>query len=252
MYQRFLIQRLKPLLIASIIAVLSGCAASGGIYDDPRDPYEGFNRSVYSFNEFMDKIFFDPIIDLYKAITPGFVDDAISNFFSNINELVVIINDFLQLKFEQMFSDIARLLVNSTLGLAGLFDVSTDMGLEKHREDFGQTLGTWGFESGPYIIFPLLGPTTVRDAIGTGVGSFAPTSPFTYIDNKLHRSGIMAINYVDYRADLLGATDLISEAALDEYEFIKSAFLEQRHILVNDIDTSEQLPEGLEEAINLE
>jgi phospholipid-binding lipoprotein MlaA len=252
MNQRFLTQRLKLLFIAAYIAILSGCAASGGIYDDPRDPYERFNRSVYSFNEFMDEILLVPLMNLYKAITPGFIDDAISNFFSNINELVVIINDFLQLKFEQMFSDIARLLVNSTLGIAGFFDVSTDMGMEKHREDFGQTLGVWGFDSGPYMIFPLLGPTTVRDAIGSGIGSFAPTSPFTYINNGLHRTGIMALNYVDYRADLLGAEEILSEAALDEYEFLKSVFLEQRHVLVNDIDTTEELPEGLEEAINFE
>lgn len=251
MNQRFLIQRLKSLFIALYIATLCGCAATGGIYDDPRDPYEGFNRSVFSFNEFMDQILFEPVMNLYKAITPEFVDKAITNIFSNINDIVVIVNDLLQFKFAQMFSDIGRFLVNSTLGIAGIFDVSTGMGMTKHNEDFGQTLAVWGFDSGPFIMFPLLGPTTLRDGIGTGVDSFA-TSPLAYISHDAYRSGVMSLNYIDFRADLLASGEILSEAALDEYEFLKSAYFEQRQAKINDSELSDQLPEGLEEAINPE
>ena len=168
----------------------AGACARLGSKGDPRDPFEGFNRSVYSFNEVMDETLMNRIARFYQAITPDFVEQRISSFFSNVNDVVVIANDILQFKVNQAFSDFARLAFNSTLGIGGLFDVSTGMGYPKHNEDFGQTLAKWGFGPGPYLVIPFLGPSDVRD----GVGYLATTtyvSPFAYINDTETYAGLM-------------------------------------------------------------
>ena len=137
------------------------------------DPWEGFNRSVFEFNEVLDRNVAKPLAQGYQYITPKPVDDSVTNFFSNLEDVLVIVNDVLQLKFGQALSDTGRVLINTTVGFFGLFDVASKIGLEKHNEDFGQTLGYWGVGSGPYLVLPVLGPSTLRDAFGTGAGSYS-------------------------------------------------------------------------------
>ena len=228
---------LKVMLCFFMLSLLPGCATTGG--SDPRDPFEGFNRAAFSFNQSMDKHLFHPIAEAYDAILPEFIDQGISNFFSNLNEISVIVNDILQLKIGQAVSDFARLVFNSTIGLLGFFDVSSGMGLEKHREDFGQTLAKWGFKSGPYFVIPLFGPTTLRAATGLGVDGVL-LSPTTYVDSTAYRSGLMSLNYIDFKADLLSTGELLGVAAVDEYTFVKSVYLEHRERLIKDIDSEEE------------
>jgi len=226
-----LLGRMRLIVCVAVVLFASGCATTGS-YDE-RDPLEGFNRGVYSFNQGMDKILFNPLGKLYRAITPEFVDKGITNFFSNLNEISVVANDILQFKINQAFSDAARFVFNSTLGIIGFFDVSSTMGLEKHSEDFGQTLGTWGIGSGPYLVAPFFGPTTLRDATGFVVDR-GVLSPIFYLDNDELKAGLLTLNYVDFKSDLLSAQKLIGEAALDEYEFTKNAYFERRESQIND------------------
>jgi len=221
-----------------LLAVLNGCASLGT--GDPRDPIENVNRSIFSFNEFMDEHLFDPIGRTYKKIVPGFLDRGITNFFSNIDDITVIANDILQFKLDQTVSDLARFVFNSTIGIGGFFDVSSHIGLPKHHEDLGQTLAVWGFGPGPYLVAPLLGPTTVRDATGFAVQNTL-LSPVGYINNDGYRAGIMSTAFIDVKADLLSAMELIGEAALDRYEFTKNAYLERRESQVRDIKDDEMM-----------
>lgn len=217
---------LRMILVICLVANFAACASLGG-RGDPRDPFEGLNRSISSFNDTMDKTLFNRISRFYQTITPDFVDQGVTNFFSNINDVIVIVNDILQFKLGQAFSDITRLVFNSTLGLGGLMDVSTGMGFPKHDQDFGQTLAKWGFGSGPYVVIPFLGPSTVRDAVGYAVASTVVT-PLAYINDTEVYAGLMSLNYVDFKADMLSAQRLIGDTAVDKYEFIKNAYLNMR------------------------
>ncbi|MBF8268943.1 MAG: hypothetical protein HW386_652 [Gammaproteobacteria bacterium] len=223
---------LKVTVFLCLALHLVACANLGS-KGDPRDPFEGLNRGVYSFNEKFDQAVMSRLISFYQAITPDFLDRGITNFFSNIDDIVVVINDFLQFKIGQAFSDITRFVFNSTLGIGGLFDVSTTIGYPKHNEDFGQTLGKWGFGSGPYLVVPVLGPSTFRDAGGYAVANaFIP--PLTYIDSISVQLGVTSLDYVDFKADMLTAEQLLAEAALDKYEFTKNAYFELRENLIHD------------------
>ena len=223
--------RARLLVCVAIVIFASGCATTGA-YDE-RDPLEGFNRGVNSFNQGIDKVLFNPLGKLYRAITPDFVDKGITNFFSNLNEIAVVANDILQIKIHQAFSDAARFVFNSTLGLLGFFDVSSTMGFDKHNEDFGQTLGVWGVGSGPYLMAPFFGPTTLRDATGFIVDQ-GILNPVFYLESDELRAGLLALNYIDVKSDLLSANKLIGDAALDEYEFTKNAYFDRRETLIND------------------
>jgi phospholipid-binding lipoprotein MlaA len=180
----------------------------------------------------MDKIIFDPVSKLYQAITPDFVDKGITNFFSNLGDIAVVANDILQFKISQAFSDTARFFFNSTLGILGFFDVSSTMGLAKHNEDLGQTLAHWGVGSGPYLVVPFFGSFTFRHA--TGAVADAVLNPVFYLESDELRAGLLTLNYVDVKSDLLIAKDLAADAALDEYEFIKNAYFTKRETLIND------------------
>lgn len=227
---RFASRTFKVCISVLLLLFLSACATTGG---DPRDPWEGFNRGVYSFNEAMDSAIFKPVSKVYRAITPEIVDSGISNMFSNLNDISVIANDIMQFKFGQAVSDLARFVFNTTIGLLGFFDVSTAMDLPKHDEDFGQTLATWGFDSGPYIMVPFFGPSSLRDASGFAVDA-GLLNPVFYIDDDLTRAGLLTLNYVDFKSDLTSAGNLLEEAALDKYEFIKNAYFDRRENLIND------------------
>ena len=198
------------------------------------DPWEDWNRDVFAFNETLDQFALKPVAQAYRNVTPVVVDDAITNVFSNLGEPLIVINDLAQGKFMQALSDTGRFFINSTIGLLGIFDVASHIGLQKHSEDFGQTLGYWGVSSGPYLMLPILGPSTVRDAGGFTMDTFA----FLDADPKIHLIddtttyyGSVYAQYLDIRADLIPAEGIISG---DRYSFIKSLYLQRRAFLVSD------------------
>jgi phospholipid-binding lipoprotein MlaA len=213
---------------ALALTLLGGCATTG----NPRDPLEPLNRAVYTFNDGFDTLLVKPAAEFYRFIVPEFARTGVSNFFSNINDVIVAANSLLQGKFLQAASDAARLLVNTTLGVLGLFDVATVMGLEKHNEDFGQTLGYWGLGDGPYLVLPFLGPSSLRDAFGW-VGDFYAW-PISYVDDDRTRYILIGTRFVTARADLLEASRILETAALDPYEFVRDAYLQRRRNLVYD------------------
>jgi len=219
--------RARALLIALASTMLfAGCATVDPEYRDPRDPMEGFNRSMYKFNEGLDNAVLKPIAKGYKAITPAPVDNGITNFFGNIGDVVSAVNNLLQFKLTRAASDVSRVLINSTIGLLGFMDVASNMNIPKYGEDFGQTLGTWGVSPGPYIVLPFFGPSNGRDSVGLVVDWY--TDPVTYLEPESHRLWTRAIRVVDTRADLLGASNVLEEAALDPYEFTRDAYLQKR------------------------
>lgn len=221
-----------PLFIFAM--VLSGCAtvpADSG--NDSRDPIESFNRQVFEFNEVVDRAVLKPVAQAYEYVLPEPVRDCIGNVFSNFREPSNAVNNLLQGKPIDAVSDTCRFVVNSTVGLLGCFDPARQMGLEKHNEDFGQTLGRWGIGSGPYLVVPILGPSTVRDAIGI-YGAEPYLDINFYIDNVRVRNWILGTRVVNQRAELLQTDDLISGAALDKYRFIRDGYLQRRRSLVYD------------------
>lgn len=215
---------------------LSGCAtteqhpaeATNAAADKAKtiDPYEGFNRSMYGFNMGVDKHLLKPVANGYKAITPEFMQTGVTNFFTNLKGINVVLNDFLQGKFGQGASDTGRFLTNSTIGVLGLFDVATDLGLPSNVEDFGQTLAVWGVDQGAYLVLPLLGPTTIRDGAAIVVDKAA--NPGTYVP------GTGIVEGINDRANAEGALNFIDEAALDPYVFTRESFLQYRKNLIND------------------
>jgi len=192
------------------------------------DPYEGFNRSMFSFNDHLDDYVAKPISDAYLWVTPGFLKHGITNFFSNLKDINVVLNDHMQGKFQQGAEDTGRFLTNSTIGFFGLIDVATDLGLKKHEEDFGQTLAVWGVPQGPYLVLPILGPTTTRGL---------PGSVFDVAANPSSYVGIVPVQVVSMlntRANADGALKFIDEAAIDPYVFTREAFLQYQQHLITD------------------
>ncbi len=230
--KKLFLGKLRLIICVVLVVFVSGCATTGA--HDERDPIEGFNRSMYSFNQGMDKVLFNPVAKFYQTITPDFIEKGISNFFNNLDDISIIANDILQLKIGQAYMDTARFIFNSTLGLAGFRDVSSQMGLVKHDEDFGQTLAVWGVGSGPYIVTPFFGPTTLRDATSLVVDDIL-LNPVAYLNNNdALKAGILTLNYIDIKADLLTTNELVNEAALDQYEFTKNAYFSRRESQIND------------------
>jgi phospholipid-binding lipoprotein MlaA len=212
------------------LAATSGCASLGG--DDPRDPFEGFNRGVFAFNDTFDEYIAKPVATGYRNVLHAEVRGRVGNFFSNIQDLFIGVNNFLQGKFEQGVNDWARFTFNSTIGLLGLHDVASEMGLEKHNEDFGQTFGRWGAPPGPYLVLPFLSSSSVRDAGGTAIDWFF--APLTEVRPIALRNTLYGLYFVNTRAELLDATRLLEEAALDKYVFQRDAYLQRRQSLVYD------------------
>lgn len=221
--------RLTLLITLSLIG--TGCATVEGP-KDPHDPLESYNRAMYSFNDAFDRTIFKPVAEGYNKVMPKPVNTGISNFFSNLDDVLVLFNDLLQFKFKQSASDFSRLTWNTTVGLFGFFDVASHMDLPKHNEDFGQTLGYWGVGSGPYIVLPFLGPSTLRD--GTGLIADWQVDPIARIENDQRRWTVMGVKAVDTRAGLLRATSIIETASLDPYAFMRDAYLQRRENLVYD------------------
>jgi phospholipid-binding lipoprotein MlaA len=218
---------------AWLLAVLVSASMAGAdeIASAPNaDPWEGFNRKIYAFNDVADKYFLKPVAKGYQAITPQFVEDGIHNMFSNVGEVGSVLNSLLQAKFKNGAIDSGRLVINSTMGLLGFFDVAGKLGLESHDEDFGQTLGYWGVKPGPYLVIPLLGPRTVRDAFGAIPDSYTDPVPYL-IEHVPTRNEVLAGRVVTIRASLLSAEELVSG---DRYIFLRDAYLQRRQFLVND------------------
>jgi len=212
------------LILLSIL--VGGCASTPEEYSDPRDPWKSYNRKVYGFNQAIDKAVLKPVAKGYKAITPEPVDHGITNFFDNLADVNSAVNNLLQFKLSRTGSDVGRVVMNTTVGLFGLFDVATNMGFPSYKEDFGQTFGYWGDEPSPYIVLPFLGPSTMRDSIGLWGDMFV--NPFAYLDDLYVYSGLTVLNFVDTRSDLLTAGELLEEAAFDPYVFTRDAYLQRR------------------------
>ncbi|PPC94824.1 MAG: ABC transporter [Methylotenera sp.] len=222
---------LSLVIISSLALLLNGCATQSN-----KDPLEGMNRGIYKFNQVADDAVIKPIAKGYKAVAPSPVRTGINNFFSNLGMITTVVNDLLQFKLAYAFTDAGRFMINSTFGIAGFIDVASMDKIEKRKEDFGQTLGYWGLGSGPYLVLPFLGPSSVRDTTGFIVDT-ATSDPITYTHNigeiRLHNQ-LRAIQFIDKRAELLTATDLVDEASLDPYAFTRDAYLQRRASQIQD------------------
>lgn len=218
---------LAPLFLSILLA---GCATTGA--GDPKDPWEGFNRGVFSFNEGLDKAVLKPVATGYQKVVPAFAREGVTNFFANLEDVGTGLNNILQGKPGQGASDLGRVVVNSLFGVLGLWDVATPMGLEKHYEDFGQTLGVWGVAPGPYLVIPLLGPSTARD------GPAKVVDPAWYwpiaLDNDRLYWSLWALDKVNQRQLLIQSEKVLDEAALDRYSFIRDAWWQRRQNQVYD------------------
>ena len=217
------------LFLALLLSGAAGCATVGG---DPRDPLEGFNRAMYSFNDGFDEAVGKPVATAYRDVIPAPARMMVRNFFANIADLWIGGNNLLQGKPLDALTDWTRFAVNSVFGVFGLLDFASDMGIEKHDEDFGQTFGRWGIDDGGYLVWPLLGPSTVRDSLGSVVD--------IYVDPVLAhkpirvRNTMAVLRATSKRADLLDASRILEEAALDKYVFQRDAYLQRRRSLVYD------------------
>ena len=222
---------MKTLLALAALLLASGCATTGG-NSNPADPWEGLNRATYGFNDALDKAVLKPVAQGYVKVVPEFARAGVTNFFENIGDVDTGINNLLQGKFVQGGSDLGRFAFNTVFGIFGLWDVATPLGLEKHYEDFGQTLGWWGMPPGPYLVIPLLGPSTVRDAPARYVDAYAGYYP--YVDDIAVRNSLFGIGIVSTRANLLQGEKILDEAALDKYSFVRDAWLQRRRNQVYD------------------
>ena len=215
-------------MAACAALLLAGCATSG----NPKDPIEGFNRAMYGVHDGIDTVLLKPVATGYDAVLPDPVQTGVTNFFANISDIMTSVNNLLQGKPKEAISDLGRVAVNSTIGILGIFDPASGMGLEKHDEDFGQTMGAWGVGEGAFVFLPIMGPRTVRDAAGIYMDIWF--DPVNYIDHVPTRNTIWAVRVVNLRANLLPADKVIEEAALVKYSYIRDAYLQNRRNLVYD------------------
>jgi len=230
---------LSRLALMLLLAVgLGGCAT--GPDADPRDPYEAFNRAMFQFNDDLDQAFVEPLAKGYNAIMPGPLNQGVTNFFDNLRDVDSAVNNLLQLKIGRAFSDLGRVAVNTTVGILGFVDVASNLNMPSYKEDFGQTLGVWGVESGPYLVLPFFGPSSGRDGVGVVVDWFI--DPLYFIDDDGLKWGLRGLRLVDTRADLLNASRVFSQAALDPYSFIRDAYLQRRRSQVFDGNPPEEAP----------
>ncbi len=220
--------RCLGLLLAGASALLAGCAAAPN-RDDPLEPW---NRAMYEVHQVVDGNLVKPIAQAYVAATPEVIRTGISNFFGNIDDLFTGINNVLEGRGNQAGDDFGRVLLNSTFGMGGVFDLASMMGITKDKKDFGITFGKWGAPPGPYLFVPLFGPTTVRDGTGTLIRLFV--GPVGYIPNVALRNSIYGVGYVDTRAQALPAESVLDTAALDRYRFLRNAYLKARRYQVYD------------------
>jgi phospholipid-binding lipoprotein MlaA len=222
----------RPLFFVACALALtaSGCASFRAAA--PGDPIEPINRGIHSFNSTFDHYLFRPIAQGYDAVVPNPVKAGVSNVFQNASDAQSLVNDALQLKGQKFGDDFGRVLLNTTFGFGGIFDLATPLGIERGNEDFGQTLGYWGIGAGPYLVIPFLGPSSARDAVGRYGDS--QTNPLARLSSVPVRNSLTGLGVVDARVGLFPAEALLNQAALDRYTFLRSAYLQRRQSLVLD------------------
>ena len=221
--------RLKSITAtALVVGLLTGCASSG----NPKDPIEGFNRAMFAFNEGLDSAILKPVATGYVAVLPSPIRTGVTNFFGNIDDLFIGVNNLLQGKVPEAFSDLGRVVINTTIGLLGVLDIASEAGLEKHDEDFGQTFGRWGVSNGAYVVVPFFGPRTVRDTVGLVLD--VAVDPVANHEPARVRDAALVLRAVNDRANLLPADKVVEEAALDKYSYMRDAYLQRRRNLIHD------------------
>jgi phospholipid-binding lipoprotein MlaA len=234
----------KLAVAVAAVAVSAGCTT---VQTPTRgDPLEGLNRTIFTVNDKVDQYALKPVAKGYVFITPQPVRDSITNFFSNIGDVYIAANNLLQLKITDGVEDIMRIVINTVFGVGGLFDVATLAKLPKHENDLGLTLGHYGVPAGPYLVLPLFGPSTVRDAVGS-IGNYY-VNPLSYIDPPGLSWALYGVNVINTRANLLNASDVLEGAALDKYSFVRNAYLQRRQYLLSDGKQSAALPNYGDEA----
>lgn len=238
-----LVNRLALVVLCGSLLAIGGCATTtpGQFVKDARggpgarlDPWEKWNRQVFAFNEGLDKYLLKPVATVYAKVVPQFVRRSVDNVFSNAADGWSAINNILQAKPEPAFEDVVRFTTNTVFGFFGILDIASEFGVERHHEDFGQTLGRWGFGPGAYIVWPLIGPSTVRDTIGLPLDRAA--SPAIFIHDGKYQFSLVGLQIINTRANLLGASQVLDDIALDKYTFVRDAYLQRRRSLVYDGD----------------
>jgi len=218
--------KILGVLALGAAVLMTGCATVPSDGSTVNDPYEHVNRKIFEFNDAVDTVAIKPVAKVYSAVTPSFIQTGITNFFGNIGDAWTMVNDFLQGNVESGVSDLARVSLNTVFGLGGMVDFATAASIPKHNEDFGKTLGVWGFPDGPYVVLPFFGPSTVRDAIGTPVDFYGDLWGYTY--PVYARNAGSVVRLANKRAGLLDASSLLDDAALDKYIFTRDGFLQRR------------------------
>jgi phospholipid-binding lipoprotein MlaA len=226
---------LRWLSAGLLAALLAGCAS--GPTASARDPLEPMNRKISSFNEGLDAVLLKPVATAYKSVTPSMVRTGVSNFFGNLGDVWSAFNSMAQLKVANAADNGFRVGVNTFFGLGGVLDVASEMNIERHKEDFGQTLGRWGVPAGPYLVLPVFGPSTVRDASAFTIDTRA--NPVRHVDHDLTRNSLYALRLVETRANLLRAGNVLDEAALDKYSFTRDVYLQLRRAQITNGNESE-------------
>lgn len=231
-----MMSRVTRIIALALMLLVTGCAST-----NPKDPFEKFNRAMFEFNDAVDQAAVKPAAEVYRNVLPSFVQTGIYNFFGNLGDVATAMNNLLQGKLADGMSDVMRVAVNTTFGLGGLLDIGSEAGLVKHKEDFGQTLGYWGIASGPYIVLPILGSSTLRDVGALPVDW--ETDPWRYVSPVHTRNTGSVLRILDLRASVLDASNLIEEAALDRYQFVRDAYMQRRESKVNDGELSKSVYE---------
>ena len=229
-----LYSKIKRVVLLVVTTALVGCASiPAGVEPSPHDPWESFNRSVFEFNEGLDAYLLKPVVAGYRFILPEFIRQGIYNFFSNYSDIYTALFNLLQGRLDYAFNDLMRVAVNTTMGLGGLLDLATPGGLEKHKEDWGQTLGVWGVPAGPYVVLPFFGPSNVRDAFGT-VADLESDYLFRFLPDVALRNSVTGLRVVNARNTYYEAGDLLDGAAIDKYSFMRDAYIQRREYQINE------------------
>ena len=223
----------KRLMAGALLAFSLAGGAVAEEYNNPRDPWEGYNRGMFAFNEAVDKVLIKPIAQGYEFIFPEPIRILVTNLFSNLSDVVIGVNDLLQGRGEQAFNDFGRFVINTTLGFGGLFDVAGNAGWYKSENDFGVTFGRWGIQPGPYFVLPIVGPNDVRDTFGLIANVAANPLTFVVKDPTAYYTA-WGVNFINQRANLFPAEKIIEEAATDKYSYLRDAYMQNRLNLIYD------------------
>ena len=230
----YLLAKLKRMVLLGLVGAMVGCASiPAGVAPSPHDPWEPFNRSIFEFNEGLDTYLLKPVVAGYRFVLPEFVRDGIYNFFSNYSDIYTALQNLLQGKPDYAFSDLMRVVVNTTFGLGGLIDMATPGGLPKHKEDWGQTFGVWGIPAGPYVVLPFFGPSNVRDTFGTAA-DLESDYLFRLLPDVALRNSLTGLRVVNARNTYYEAGDLLDGAAIDKYSFVRDAYIQRRAYQINE------------------